>query len=43
MGVHAFPKFISPKVNIIAQMGFEFTPYKATVQLFNHYTTGIPQ
>ena len=31
-GVHAFPKCISPKMNIITQPGFELTFYDVIVQ-----------
>ena len=37
-----FPKGISPKVNVIAQLEFELIYLEAAVQHFNHYTTGIP-
>ena len=30
--VHTFPKGISPKVNVIAGLEFEFTHFEATVQ-----------
>ena len=40
-GVHAFPKGISLKVNVMAQLGFEFAYSKAAVQLFNHYSMEI--
>ena len=30
--VHSFPKGISPKVNVIAQLGFELTYYDLAVQ-----------
>ena len=38
-GVYTFPKDICPKVNVIAQLGFELTYYDSAVQCFNHYTT----
>ena len=39
-GVHTFPKDISWKVNVIAQLEFELAYYNSTVQQFNHYTAG---
>ena len=39
-GVYAFPKSISPKVNVIAWLELELTYYKAIVLHFSHYTTG---
>ena len=41
-GVHNFPKGISPKVNLIAQLDFELTYYNAAVQYISHYTTMAP-
>ena len=38
-GVYIFPKSISPKVKIIAQLEFKFTYYNVIVQLFSHFTT----
>ena len=37
-GVQAFPKDISPKVNVITCLGFELANFEAVVQNFN-YTT----
>ena len=37
-----FPKDISPKVNVIAQLEFELTYYNVTVQHFSHYAIGTP-
>ena len=41
--VHAFPMGISPKVNVIANLEFEFTNYDSAVQRFNQYITKTPQ
>ena len=41
-GVHAFPKGICPKVNIIAWLGFELAYYDSVDHRFNHYTTKAP-
>ena len=38
LGVYIFPKNISPKVNVIVRLEFEFAYFKATVQYFSHYT-----
>ena len=35
-GVHAFPKSISLKVNIIVQLGFELAYYDVEVQDVSH-------
>ena len=40
--VHAFPKGICPKVNVIARVGFEHAYYDSAVQRFNHYATRTP-
>ena len=40
--VHAFPKVISLKVNIIMGLEFELTYFEAAVQYYNHYTTVNP-
>ena len=40
--VHAFPKGICPKVNVIAQLEYELAYYDSAVHLFNHYTTKTP-
>ena len=40
-GVHAFPKGISPKVNIIARLEFELANFEVAVQRVNHYTLVI--
>ena len=37
MGVHAFPKGIHPKVNVIVELKFKFIDSEAAVQHFNHY------
>ena len=36
-GVHAFPKGIGLKVNIIARLGFELSHFEVAVQYFIHY------
>ena len=36
-GVHAFPKGINPKVNVIAQLEFELAYYDVAVQYVSHY------
>ena len=41
-GVHAFPKSISLKVNVIVQLGFELAHFETAVQPFNFYATGTP-
>ena len=41
--VHAFPKGICPKANVIARLEFELAYYDTTVHRFNHYTTRNPQ
>ena len=41
-GVHAFPKGISPKVNVIERLEFELAYYDSGVRRFNHYTTRTP-
>ena len=41
-GVHAFPKGICPKVNVIARLEYEFAYYDSAVHRFNHYTTRTP-
>ena len=38
--VHAFPKGISLKVNVIVQLEFEFVYYDLVIQHFNHYAGG---
>ena len=38
-GVHTFPKGISPKVNVVAQLEFELANYDSAVHRLNHYTT----
>ena len=40
-GIHAFPKGISSKVNVIAQLEFKHAYYDDAVQRVNHYATGI--
>ena len=42
MGVHAFPKSINPKVNIIAQLGIELAYFETAVQHFRYYAMGTP-
>ena len=39
-GLHTFPKGISPKMNVIARLEFEFASYNVTVQHVNYYTVG---
>ena len=39
---HTFAKGISLKLNVIAQLEFEFVYHKATVQYFSNYAIGIP-
>ena len=39
-GVYTFPKGISSKMNISAQLEFELAFYDVTVQYVSHYTTG---
>ena len=39
---NAFSKGISPKVKVIAQLGFELAHFKAAVQYFSHCTKGTP-
>ena len=34
-----FSKVVSPKVNVIARLGFEFAYSDVTIQLVCHYTT----
>ena len=41
-GVHAFPKGICPKVNVIARLEYEQAYYNSSVQHFNHYTRRTP-
>ena len=36
---HSFPKCISLRVNVIAQLEFELTYFDVVVQYVNHYTT----
>ena len=40
--VHAFPKGISPKVNVIAQTEFEFSCSNVMVQHVSHDSTETP-
>ena len=42
MGVYAFLKGISPKVNVITRLDFKLAYFEGTVQYVNHCTTGIP-
>ena len=37
--LRTFPKGISPKVNVIARLGFELAYYDSAGQYFNHYIT----
>ena len=39
-GVHAFPKSIYLKVNVIARLTFELAYNDVVVQHVSHYTTG---
>ena len=39
--IHAFPKGISPKVNVIMQLQLELAYYDVAVQLFSHNTTKV--
>ena len=41
-GVYAFPKGISPKVNVVVWLKSKLTYFKATVQHLSHYLTDIP-
>ena len=38
-GALSFPKSISPKVNVIARLGFELAYFEDIVWHFSHYTT----
>ena len=38
--VHTFPKSISPKVNVIAQLGYKLAYSEPTFKFFIHYATG---
>ena len=40
-GVHAFPKSINPKVNIIVWLEFELSYFEVTVQHINPHTMGL--
>ena len=39
-GVHAFPKGIKSKVNVIVRLNFEVSYFESAVQHFNHCVTG---
>ncbi len=39
MGIHTFPKGISPKVNVIARLWFELAFYCVVVHPVSHYAT----
>ena len=39
-GVHAFPKGISPEMNVIVRLEFELAFYDVTVDHASHYATG---
>ena len=41
-GVHAFPKGINTKGNVIARLEFELTYYDVVVQYTTYYATGTP-
>ena len=41
-GVHTFPKGISPKVNVIAQVESELVHFEAAVHHFHHNATITP-
>ena len=41
LGVHIFPKGISPKVNVIAWLEFELVYFEAAVQHFSQYAKEI--
>ena len=41
-GVHAFPKGICPKMNVIAQLKFELAYNPITVHLVIHYVPTVP-
>ena len=41
-GVHAFPKGICLKVNVITGLKFELAYNDPAVHHFNHYTTRMP-
>ena len=38
--IRGFMPFPSPKINIIARLGFELVYFKAAVQYISHYATG---
>ena len=38
--LYTFPEGINPKVNLVAQLKFEFAYFKAAVQHFSHNDTG---
>ena len=40
--VYTFPKGICPKINVTAQLEFEFANFDSSVQRFNHYFTRTP-
>ena len=40
--VHAFPKSVSPKVNVLAQLGFELVYWRIGVQHISRYALGTP-
>ena len=42
MAVHAFPKGMSRKVNVIAQIEFELINCNVAAQNINHHPQGIP-
>ena len=39
--VYTFPKGISPKVNVIAQLEFELAYFEAAVQRYSHYAIRV--
>ena len=41
-GVHAFPKVISLKVNVIVWLEFKLSYFEATVEHFSHYNMEFP-
>ena len=42
MRVHALPKGICPKVNVIARLEYGLAYYDSALRRFNHYTTSTP-
>ena len=40
--VHAFPKGISPKINVITRLEFKLANFKVAVEHFSNYVMGTP-